>query len=218
MAFNYSVMLNMAGKKVLVIGGGRVAVRKIKTLLNTNAIITVIAREVDMYIDEVANSGQITLVKRAYHPMDLDYYQPFFVCVATNNKNINAEIASECNKKDILVNTITNPELGNVAVQSNITKENYIVSISTFGESPAFSKELRVYLEKILDSHFDLVVKLYIDIRVWMQESFKDITEREKIINKLSFEMIDHIIKNENIVSYDELLKKVKRWLYYSLD
>ncbi len=218
MAFDYSIMLDLAGKNVLVIGGGCVASRKIKKLCASGAHITVVAPEISSYVEKVANSGQISLEKRDFELKDLDYYQPFFVCAATDNINLNSDIASYCDKHNILVNVITKPEEGNVAIQSDIRRENFNVSISTFGQSPAFSKNLRLYLENIFNSDFDLIVRIYKDTRLWVLETVEEPAKREEVFQQLSFNTINNFVQDGKNISYNELLKKVKQWLYYSLD
>ena len=130
---------------------------------------------------------------------------PFIFTSYTNN----------CKKNHILVNSITEPANGSMSVQAKILKQDYAVSISTFGKSPGFSKALREYFENILTPDFDLALKVYLDIRSEILATVDDANQRAEFLHKLELNKIKNFVSEKDDIPYDELLKKVKEWQSY---
>ena len=141
--FHYPAMLRVAGKNCVIIGGGAVAARKLATLLDAEANVTVVA---PLFCDEVqklASAQGCTLIKDYYKP---EYLQNAFVVIAaTDNKAVNRQIseAAPC-----LVNNITEPELSNFTVPSAISEGDITIALAT-GGMPAFTRLLKKQLEHI---------------------------------------------------------------------
>ncbi len=213
MSFNYSVMLNIENKPVLVVGGGTVAKRKIKDLLALKAQVTVIAPSIlDEIFDIIASVENCHCKQRTFHLSDIADLRPFIVFAATDNLLLNREITNYCNANQILVNSITEPSEGSLSVQAAIRKPQYAVSVSTYGQGPGFSKTLKEYLESVLDDKFDLAVKLYVDIRQWLFTVYDDSEIRIHYLRKLTINNI-YSLMNEEALEYNQLLEKVKEWL-----
>lgn len=216
MAFNYSVMLDICNKRTLVVGGGKVAIRKIKTLLASNAQVTVVAPEVLDEIENLAEKGVIELSLKKFATNDIEISKPFIVFAATDNIELNKSIALYCQERNLLVNTITEPALGNMAVQAKIVKPDYAISMSTFGKSPGFAKAMREYLEAELDEYFDISLNIYLDIRKEILDSSLEAKRRTEILQQLDLKIIRALIVENDNMAYNDLLKKVKEWLFCS--
>lgn len=217
MAFTYSVMLDLTERNVLVVGAGKVAVRKVKRLLKSGAKITVVAPNSSGDLLALAQCQMIAYIKRPFDLKDIVELEPFLVFAATDNPVLNETIAQYCTTNNILVNAITDPINGNFSVQAEIKKRNYAVSISTFGHGPGFSKAMREYLEPVLDDRLDLAVDVYIGIRQWLFETQDNTDLRIACMRRLTLKKICSMI-DEGTTNYDELLEKVKEWLFCSLD
>lgn len=217
MAFTYSVMLDLTERNVLVVGAGKVAVRKVKRLLKSGAKITVVAPNSSEDLLALAQRQMIAYIKRPFDLKDIAELAPFLVFAATDNPVLNETIAQYCTTNNILVNAITDPINGNFSVQAEIKKRNYAVSISTFGHGPGFSKAMREYLEPVLDDRLDLAVDVYIGIRQWLFETQDNTDLRIACMRRLTLKEICSMI-DEGTTNYDELLEKVKEWLFCSLD
>lgn len=215
MAFSYSVMLDLAGCTALVAGGGKVAARKIRRLLDAHAKVTVIAPAFCETLERLAACGEITCESRPVTLADIDQLAPFVVFAATDDHAVNRAIAAYCIERGILVNSITEPERGSFAVQAEIPREHYAVSISTFGQGPGFAKALREYLEPLLDTRLDLALDVYTDVRAWLFATVDDSTARVATLRNLTLARICAMI-DEGTTDYDELLERVKEWLSYS--
>ena len=217
MAFNYSVMLDVSGRSVLVVGGGAVAARKIVRILHLDANITVIAPDCVEEIRRYSQQGLLHLEERTFQLEDIEKYAPFLVFAATNDPELNRQIAAYCSGQNILVNTITEPEHGNFSVQAEIARARYAVSVSTFGQGPGFSRALREYLEPVLDERLDLAVEVYIGVRQWLFATSDDPKLRVAQMRRLSLKRIYTLI-DAGITDHDELLERVKEWLSCSSD
>lgn len=212
MSFNYSVMLNVENKPVLVVGGGTVAKRKIKDLIALKAKVTVIAPSILEDIQNFTLTDFCQCLQRPFQLSDIETFHPFIVFAATDDFALNREITNYCNHHQILVNSITEPSEGSLSVQATIRKPQYAVSVSTYGQGPGFSKTLKEHLQTVLDERFDLVVQLYIDIRQWLFETYDDSDVRINYLRKLTFQNINSLM-NDEALEYDQLLEKVKEWL-----
>lgn len=141
----YPIMINIQNKKVVIIGGGNIAARKIKALLKENANITVVSPTIHPSIDLTL----ITYIKDNYHKKYLDGATLIFAC--TNNQKINNQIMLDAHPYQLVNNTgdKTYSDFYNVAI---VSKQDFSVAISTNGTSPARSKEVRKKLESLLDT------------------------------------------------------------------
>ena len=209
MGFTYAVMLDLQGQNVLVVGGGHVAARKVSALCEAGACVKVIAPKI---CDEIYERQDVLCEKRCFELEDIEHARPFAVFAATDDPAVNRMIAERCKERQILVNTITDPFIGNFSVQSKILRQDYAVSISTFGHGPGFSRELREYLESVLDDRMDRALKIYLDMRAWLRETVQDSDERVSLLRCLHLEDIIAIVDIEPF-DYDECIEKVKKWL-----
>ena len=144
--FTYPAMLKLAGKKCVIIGGGSVAERKLRSLLQAGAYVTVIAPQFTAGIQEVADHERCHLLPEAYQPQQLD--NAFLVVAATDSKAINREVTKQA---PFLCNNITEPELGNFTVSASLVKKNITLTLST-GGMPAYTRLLKNYFDSKLTS------------------------------------------------------------------
>jgi len=99
----FPLFVDLHGRKALIAGGGKIAERRIKVLLDFGADITVISPVVSEYIESAASSGTIRLLKRNYQDGDIAALTPFFVIAATDKRDVNHQIALEAKSLDFPV-------------------------------------------------------------------------------------------------------------------
>ena len=144
----FSIEVNLEGKNVLVVGGGRIALRKVKTLLPTGARITVVAPQFDPEFDAL-KSGEsaksmpsITLKNRPYEPLDLRGIFMVFIC--TDQPAVNAQVSNDARARRILVNNACDYLDGDFIVPARMDfGENIAVTVSTQGRAPSLAKKLK---------------------------------------------------------------------------
>ena len=154
----FSIELNLEGRNVLVVGGGRIALRKVKTLLPTGARITVVAPQFDpefKSLDSLTtpDSGMtgyaqkdfltsVTLIKRAYEPLDLRGIFMVFIC--TDQPTVNAQVSNDARARRILVNNACDYLDGDFIVPARMDfGQNIAVTVSTQGRAPSLAKKLK---------------------------------------------------------------------------
>lgn len=157
----YPINLDIDGKACVVIGGGEVALRKIRGLLAAGAKVRVIAPEVCAEVEELAQRGEISLTREKFSEELLG--DELILIAATDNPEVNRRAAQT---KKFLVNVVEGTG-GNFNVPSTIRRGELLLTISTGANSPAFSKFIRQMLEAELDENFGEGLKI---ISRWRRE------------------------------------------------
>jgi precorrin-2 dehydrogenase/sirohydrochlorin ferrochelatase len=168
----YPVFLNLRDRRVVVVGGGKVAERKLFALLRAGADLTVISPEITRKIDIERKKGGIRHIRRQYRKGDLR--GTFLVIAATDSPAINERISRDA---PCLVNVVDTPHLCNFIVPSVMKRGAMTIAISTGGVSPALSRSIRKELEKLYGSEFSGYLKSLRSIRA---EALKDIGNKRK--------------------------------------
>lgn len=141
----YPINLDVTGKKVVVVGGGVVAERKVISLVKFGAEVLVIAPRLAAVLAKIKGVG---LLRREYRRADIKH--AVLVVAATDNMALNRQIARDAMRENILVNVVDAPDLCSFIVPSMIKRGPLVVSISTSGQAPAMAKALRLELQKII--------------------------------------------------------------------
>jgi len=141
----YPVHLDIQNRNCLVVGGGAVGTRKVLTLLQCGARVTVVSPIISDRLRELAATGTLTLYKRPYQTGDLDGM--FLVIGATNDEALNRRISSDAEGINTLCNIADRPEICNFILPSIVRRDDLVITISTSGRSPALAKKLRQILE-----------------------------------------------------------------------
>ena len=158
----FSIELNLEGKNVLVVGGGRIALRKVKTLLPTGARITVVAPQFDPEFETLKSGNKVTelcqraasaspdsfnltpltLLHRPYEPLDLRGIFMVFIC--TDQPAVNAQVSNDARARRILVNNACDYLDGDFIVPARMDfGDNIAVTVSTQGRAPSLAKKLK---------------------------------------------------------------------------
>ena len=138
----FSIEVNLEGKNVLVVGGGRIALRKVKTLLPTGARITVVAPQFDPEFSLVSRLSSLVLISRPYEPLDLRGIFMVFIC--TDQPAVNAQVSNDARARRILVNNACDYLDGDFIVPARMDfGENIAVTVSTQGRAPSLAKKLK---------------------------------------------------------------------------
>ncbi|MBQ4402877.1 MAG: bifunctional precorrin-2 dehydrogenase/sirohydrochlorin ferrochelatase [Selenomonadaceae bacterium] len=146
----YPLNLDVENKPCVVIGGGEVALRKIRGLLAAGACVKVIAPEVCAEVEELSKRGEISLTRENFSEELLG--DEIILIAATNNPEVNRQATAAARAKKILVNDVDGG--GNFNVPSTIQRGDLLLTISTGANSPAFSKFIRQMLELELGENF----------------------------------------------------------------
>jgi siroheme synthase-like protein len=133
----YPVVLRLGGRTVLVVGGGAVALRKARGLLDAGAVVTVVAPEL---VDGFAPLDVI-VVRRPYRRTDLEGQQ--LVIAATNDAAVQQQVFDDCQRAGVWVNSADDPDRCSFILPAIERRGPVIVAVSTQGRSPALAAQLR---------------------------------------------------------------------------
>lgn len=148
----FPVNLTLHGRPVLVVGGGRIALRKVEQLLMADAEVTVLS---PMFVEEFT-SLPVTLVERVYAAGDVDAFR--LVITATGNTPVDQQIFDECEAKGIWINSADDPDRCSFTLPAALRRGDLMVTVSTGGASPALASWLRSHLELSIVPEFEEVV------------------------------------------------------------
>jgi precorrin-2 dehydrogenase/sirohydrochlorin ferrochelatase len=137
----YPIFVDLNGKKAVMVGGGHIAERKVGTLLECGANVTVIAPSATDGLRALASEGRIAWIARRYDEGDLA--GAFCTYAATNDTAVNTAIFAEAERNSQLCNVVDVPPLCNFIVPSIVRRGDLSIAISTSGNSPALAKKLR---------------------------------------------------------------------------
>lgn len=152
MPFGYPVMLEVQGRRCLVIGGGSIGEGKVLGLLDAKASVAVIAPEFTTSLEDLGSSGDIELIRRRYQPGDLD--GAFLAITATDDPALNARIFQDAEAARVLFNSVDDIEHCHFAAPSIVRRGDLVLAVSTGGKAPALAKRLRKQLAAELPEEY----------------------------------------------------------------
>ena len=200
----YPIFLDIKNRKCLVVGGGSVATRKIGTLLDCGAKVTVVSPKVTDKLRKMADEGLLTLHKRPYESADLE--DMFFVIGATDKANLNTKIYRDAERLGKLCNIADKPEVCNFILPSIINRGDLTIAVSTSGKSPAFAKKLRKDLERQFGEEYADFLALMGEIRKKLLKETHDPEAHKPLFEKLISEGLLDKIKSRDTEAIDALL------------
>ena len=165
----YPASLRLQGRPCTVIGGGAIAVRKVESLLAAGARVRVISPAAQERLLELAERGTIDYEARPYLPGDAA--RGFLVVAATNQREVNRQIAAEAERHERFVNVVDDPDGCSLQVPASFTMAHLTISISTHGRDPKAAKHLKDVLAQDLTQGSSVFAKAS---RAWL-ESHPDI-------------------------------------------
>lgn len=133
--------IDMCNRAVLVVGGGAVASRKVKVLLEAGAVVHAVALSLGRELADLWSAGIITAQVAAYEPADLE--GAFLVIAATDSTDVNRTIARNARERDVLVSVADAPESGNCTFPALLRRGGLEIAVSTGGRCPAFAVLVR---------------------------------------------------------------------------
>jgi len=203
----YPVHLDIQNRNCLVVGGGGVGTRKVVTLLDCGAQVTVISPVVSHQLRDFAKSGLIKLRQRPYQSGDLDGM--FLVIGATDDEGLNRRISSDAEHRNTLCNIADRPEVCNFILPSIVQRDDLVITISTSGKSPALAKKLRKTLEDQFGEEYGIFLKLMGAIRKKLLSQAHQPEAHKHLFEKLIAADVIAMIQKGKTAEIDALLFEI---------
>ncbi len=141
----FPMYIDLTDKKILIVGGGNIALEKLEKLVQFTKDITIIAKEVKYNTYTLIKEHCLSYYQRGYKRGDIDNFD--IVVVATDDIDMQKDIYLESRDKNILVNSVDNTKYCDFIFPSFIKRGDLTISFSTSGASPAFAKNIRKYMQ-----------------------------------------------------------------------
>lgn len=178
----YAMNLEMKGRACVVLGGGPVALRKVRTLVRAEARVTVVAPEAVLDLASLAMAGRVRWERRGYEERDLDGAS--LVICATNDAAVNARAAQAAKARGVLVNAPAQPALSDFTVPASFARGRLLFTVSTDGGSPGLSRALRQQLEELFPTAFGDWLEIVAALRDDMKGKLATPRDREAFWRK----------------------------------
>ncbi|MCL2823637.1 MAG: hypothetical protein FWD57_06570 [Polyangiaceae bacterium] len=179
----FPIFVNIEHCPVLVVGAGTVAARKVRLLIRSSAVVTVVAPRVCDEIRDFEMCSQIEVVNRKFQPSDIDGKR--LVIVATGAPKINETIVQCCRERGVWVNTVDDPNGCDFHVPAVVQRGAIQVAISSGGTAPALSRilkeEIAAFLKPSLGAYAEIVADARCRIKAALANSGAD--ERSKAMD-----------------------------------
>ncbi len=159
----YPLFVDISGRKCLVVGGGRVAERKVSRLWAAGATVEVIAKMLTPLLGEMSREAKIVHINAEYDRTLLS--GAFLVIGATNDGAVNRRIGRDAREVGVLVNVVDDPEQGDFIVPSLLERGDLSIAVSTAGRSPALAKKIRKELESLYGTEYSVLLRILGDLR-----------------------------------------------------
>ena len=207
----YPVTLKLAGKFCTVVGGGSVAVRKVKSLLEQGAEVTVISP----VLDEELIAIQEQFVWRNSMYRDGMLKGSFLVIAATDSRDVNHAVYEWCEEHQVLVNVVDSLQESSFTVNAMVQRGDFMLSVSTSGISPAVSKKVREDLELQYGPEYGTMLEILEEAREEALRTIGDASKRRRFLQSVASMELPELLKQE---TKEEVQKRVKLCLSSYLD
>lgn len=200
----YPIYLDLEGRRCVVVGGGAVAERKVTTLLEYGADVTVISPELTAGLSAPAAEGRFSRVARRYQSGDLE--GAWLVFCATDDRPTNIAVFEEAQARGVPANVVDDPELCSFIVPSIVARGDLQIAISTGGASPALAKRTRRRLEEEFGPEYAVLMDLLKEFRARVMEQVAAPAERRRIFEAVAESDVLERIRDGADITVDELV------------
>jgi precorrin-2 dehydrogenase/sirohydrochlorin ferrochelatase len=191
----------------LVVGGGLVAERKVRSLLEAGARVRVISPGLSSALQTLVDAGEIEYRPGIYRSGDVE--GAFLVISATNDSEVNRLVARDCTARRILLNAVDDPEHCNFYVPATVRRGDLAIAISTGGQSPLLARKIREQLEREFGAHYGDYLALLGGIRHNIIRNVADPVQKAQLLEALATPEILDALRNRDYDRVKELVNRV---------
>ncbi len=192
----YPVNLDIHDKLCVVIGGGKVALRKVESLLSCRARVKLVSPELCRELQGMVDEERIEWQAKFYERKDIQ--EAFLVFAATDRSEVQKLVAEDADRASLLVNVADSPIDCSFQVPASHRQGELLVAISTGGASPALATRIRKKIAKLYGDEYGLLVELLADIRQRVLEMSDSCQENKQLFETLASGDLETFIRGKN--------------------
>lgn len=179
----YPISLDISNRRCVVVGGGEVAERKVRRLLDCGAQVAVVGEAFTPALEALEKEGKISLTARAYAAPLIE--GAFLVFATTDNEAVNEEVFRDARQKNILVNVADDPRRCDFILPSVLEEGSLQIAVSTGGKSPALARRIRLELEALYGPEYAPFLEILGELRKRVLAGGRPPAENKKIFDAL---------------------------------
>jgi precorrin-2 dehydrogenase / sirohydrochlorin ferrochelatase len=179
--FSYPIFLSLTGRRALVVGGGKVALRKAQDLADAGAAVCVVAPK---FLAALRKDNRLRCHKAVYEARMLGGM--FLVIAATDDETVNARVAADAAEACVMANVVDRPSLCDFIVPAVVRRGRLTVAVSTGGAAPSLARRLRERIEKDIGPEFAAYLDVMDEVRRKVQSRGLPEETRRRIFERLS--------------------------------
>jgi precorrin-2 dehydrogenase/sirohydrochlorin ferrochelatase len=203
----FPIFLDLRQKICVVVGGGRVAERKVLNLLKAGALVTVISPEITPSLRRLEEKGKIKHRSRPFRTGDLK--SAHLVIAATDNRQTNERVFRVASSLRIPVNVVDDPSHCSFIVPAIISRGDILLAISTGGQSPALAKALREKLQREIGPEYTFLLKILGAVRKKILPLGWEPIKNQKIFRLLLRADLLLMIRQRNFSALEARVEKI---------
>lgn len=178
----FPIMVDLSGQKIVIAGGGAIALHKIENVLRFGLHAHVVSPEFHPLIEQLAGQGKVTLHRKKVEWEDLS--EAFLIMLVTDDKESNNRMAKKAKACGKLVVHAEHNDLGNAQIPAVLMRGKLMISVSTSGASPTLSTRIRNRLEDEFDERYEEYLDFLHETRRYVKQHVHSRPERRKWLQK----------------------------------
>jgi len=199
------VMLKVQGKRCVVIGGGEVAAQKVQQLLECGAEVVIVSPQVNDELKALAQRGQVCWLPQPYEASVLD--GAFLVFVCTDDNVVNRQVFADCQARRLWCNVADVPDLCSFFMPSILRRGELVIAVSTSGNSPAFARQVRLFLENLFSDEIGALTSLLGELKDEIRQKLPSIPARRRFVQRVWESEIWRHLRDGNLHAARETLR-----------
>jgi precorrin-2 dehydrogenase / sirohydrochlorin ferrochelatase len=189
----YPAILDIAGRRALVVGAGKVGEGKITGLVNAGAVVKVVSLTATPQVERWADEGRIELELRRYESSDLD--GRFLVIAATEDNDTNLRVFEDAEQRQMLCNVVDVTHLCNFILPSIVRRGDLAIAVSTSGASPALARRIRISLGECYGDEYAVALELLGSLREELKALYPKPEERKVIFERIVYSELMDLVR-----------------------
>ncbi|ADU29154.1 precorrin-2 dehydrogenase/sirohydrochlorin ferrochelatase family protein [Evansella cellulosilytica] len=201
-------MVKLNGKKAVVVGGGKVAYRKVQQLLSNQCKVKVISPDLCDELDSIID--QCDYENRSY--VNGDTEGSFIVIAATNDKAINEAIYEDAQQAPF-INIVDNQKLSNFFLPAVVDRGALQIAISTTGTSPIFTKKIREQLETLFGTEYEAYLEKIGELRQDIIKQAKNVSQKKELLEQLTDDELLEAFRENDETKIEAYISNIRKSL-----